>query len=169
MGGEARRRKTLRRCLRRAGYSGLSSEHAHEKQVAFHGEKSTAEVCEKEPRLIAYGTFNVYEICGKAYIYDHMRKRFVREPSRDHFIGETAAELPTTKFPHLIYVGTIKAMKIVAKRGVKVLNPRTMKYQTVSKTAKYSVVPDPEIHGGATLYSNEDLKRIAEEKDLVWG
>lgn len=45
-----------------------------------------------EPKLIAYGTFNVYDIDGKAYLYDHIKHRFFRDPSRDYLIkksGET--------------------------------------------------------------------------------
>ena len=42
--------------------------------------------CKKNPKLIAYGTFNVYSICKKAYIYDHISKKFKREESRDYLI-----------------------------------------------------------------------------------
>ena len=41
----------------------------------------------KQPKLLAYGTFNVYEIDGKAYIRDHIKKKFVRESTRDYLIG----------------------------------------------------------------------------------
>lgn len=40
----------------------------------------------KRAKLLAYGDFNVYEIDNKAYICDHIKKRFFRVPSRDYLI-----------------------------------------------------------------------------------
>jgi YHS domain-containing protein len=41
------------------------------------------------PKLLAYGSLNVYEINGKAYYFDHTKtKKFVRAPDRDYLIKE---------------------------------------------------------------------------------
>ena len=37
-------------------------------------------------RLLTYGTFNTYEIDGKAFYYDHMKKEMVRAPEKDYLI-----------------------------------------------------------------------------------
>lgn len=39
-----------------------------------------------EPKLVAYGSMNVYDIGGDAYIRDPTGKRYVRDESRDHLI-----------------------------------------------------------------------------------
>ena len=41
------------------------------------------------PKLIAYGSFNVYEIDRKVYYRDFMRKKYVRAPERDFMISKT--------------------------------------------------------------------------------
>lgn len=43
---------------------------------------------EIKPKLIAYGTFDVYNISGKAYYLDHIGKKYVRAPERDFMIKE---------------------------------------------------------------------------------
>lgn len=63
-----------------------------------------------------------------------------------------------------IYCGKVTTMESVAKRGVRALNPRTMRYQLVDRRAKYLVTPDGI---GATLCSNLDLRAIAAEQKLI--
>ena len=65
-------------------------------------------------------------------------------------------------------------MNRVAERGVKALNPRTHKWQLVSKAAKYEVREDKRFIGSdgqevvtGILLSNENLKAIAKEKGLI--
>lgn len=63
-----------------------------------------------------------------------------------------------------VLIGSRETMETVAKRGVKALNPKTMKWQIINKDAKYEVVDDGV---GATLKSNIDLKAEAEKKGLI--
>ena len=72
-----------------------------------------------------------------------------------------------------IFCGSIETMKRIAEEGVKALNPKTMRWQIVNKNAKYEIKEDyripigDEIKIGATLLSNIDLRKEAEEKGLI--
>lgn len=63
-----------------------------------------------------------------------------------------------------IFCGSIKTMESYAKRGVRGLNPKTMRWQIIDKTANYEVVPDSI---GAVLTSDKDLRGIAKTKHLI--
>jgi len=39
-----------------------------------------------KPKLIMQGTFNTYQIGKYAYTYDHIAKKFRRNPSKDYLI-----------------------------------------------------------------------------------
>ncbi|WP_279145954.1 MULTISPECIES: hypothetical protein [Clostridium] len=73
-----------------------------------------------------------------------------------------------------IFCGSKEAMVSVANRGVTGLNPKTIKWQIIDKTAKYNVREDEtfkddkgQSHICATLLSDINLKQIAEEKRLI--
>jgi hypothetical protein len=71
--------------------------------------------------------------------------------------------------------GSLEDCQKVAARGERMLNPKTHRWQLVSKTAKYFVEKDKEPvvseeygeNWGANLWSDEDLKEIGRTKGLV--
>lgn len=71
----------------------------------------------REPKLLAYGTFNVYEIDGKAFIYDHIAKKFRRDPSRDYLITEpkNQSSNPTKFLENKFYLADPQAKVIINK------------------------------------------------------
>jgi hypothetical protein len=70
-----------------------------------------------------------------------------------------------------IFCGSKETMESIANRkcGAVALNPRTMRYQTIDKAAKYEVKPTPTKEPSClfSLYSNLDLRAIAKEKQLI--
>jgi len=79
-----------------------------------------------------------------------------------------------------VYIGSHDTMGKIAQRGATGLNRKTMRYQVIDKTAKYSIVDtchkdcvsysDCQAKGHspcATLYSDKDLRAIAKEKGLI--
>ncbi len=84
--------------------------------------------------------------------------------------------VPPDRFPYHLHCGAMETMQKIATRGKFALNPRTMRWKLVSKTAQYKVVEDnrPFDEQGreriptADLFCNEDLKRICKEKSLIF-
>ena len=79
------------------------------------------------------------------------------------------------QYPYFINCGGFETMERLAQYGRKALNPKTMRYQLISKTAKYLVVltgtvesEDYGVQWLGDLYCNEDLKQIAEDKGLTF-
>ena len=63
-----------------------------------------------------------------------------------------------------IAYGDFETMKKIKDKGFRALNPKTHKWQVVDKKAKYEIRPD----GIAfTLFSDKDLRKIAEDKGLI--
>jgi hypothetical protein len=78
-----------------------------------------------------------------------------------------------------VLCGSESTMKNIAERkqGAVALNPKTMRFQTVSKNAKYEVRTDKTIADEynpadytncAELWSDMDLVSIAKEKGLIF-
>lgn len=63
-----------------------------------------------------------------------------------------------------IACGDYETMKTIAERGFRALNPKTHKWQVVDRKAKYKVLPDGIAY---TLFSDKDLRKIADEKGLI--
>lgn len=80
-----------------------------------------------------------------------------------------------------VFCGSEKAMNMIMKKGAKGLNPKTNKWQLIDKNAEYKVRIDKVIPADenykktygeshivfASLLSNKDLRKIAEEKGLI--
>ena len=80
-----------------------------------------------------------------------------------------------------VFCGSAKAMLKIMEIGAKGLNPKTRKFQIIDKKARYKVRIDKiieadELHQKkygekhiklATLLSDKDLRKIAEEKGLI--
>lgn len=65
---------------------------------------------------------------------------------------------------NLVAYGSFETMKTIKDKGFKALNPKTHKFQIVDKKAKYEIRPDGI---GFSLFSDKDLRKIAEEKELI--
>lgn len=65
---------------------------------------------------------------------------------------------------NLVACGSFDSMKMIAEKGFKAFNPKTHKFQIVDKNAKYEIRPDGI---GFSLFSDKDLRKIAEEKGLI--
>ena len=79
------------------------------------------------------------------------------------------------EYPFLVNCGGLETMEKLAAHGRKALNPKTHKWQIISKSAKYKVVEGESIQSEeyglqrtANLYCNEDLVAIAKAKGLVF-
>lgn len=68
-------------------------------------------------------------------------------------------------YPYEIFCGDTETMEIVKSKGIRALNPKTMKYQVVNSNAKYQVVKFTEILYG--LNSDTDIRGIARERGLI--
>lgn len=69
---------------------------------------------------------------------------------------------------HLVFNGALSTMEVIAKRGVRVLNVKTWRWQVLSKTAQYKVVEIDRFIGSdgqeyvlANLMCNENLRQMA--------
>lgn len=77
-------------------------------------------------------------------------------------------------FPFRVCTGGLETMTKIAQKGLKGLNGKTMRYQVIDKNAHYLVIKDREpivseeygVQWLATLYSDLDLQKIAEQKGL---
>ena len=78
-----------------------------------------------------------------------------------------------------IYSGSENTMKIIAhrKQGAVALNPKTMRHQSIDKSAKYTIRVDKTIIDEysptgytniATLLCDKDLRAIAGKKGLIF-
>lgn len=67
-------------------------------------------------------------------------------------------------YKYEIYCGSKETMESVKERGVRGLNPKTMRWQIVDRAAKYKVVLDSI---GASLFCDIDLRALAEKKNLI--
>lgn len=70
----------------------------------------------------------------------------------------------------IIYCGSKETMEGYAKRGVMALNPKTMKWQFVNRTAALEVVATKVLECGtvlADLVSDIDLRTEAKAKGLI--
>jgi hypothetical protein len=65
----------------------------------------------------------------------------------------------------VVFCGSKDTMEKISERGARALNPKTMKYQLIDKSAKYSVVKSG--HVLYDLVADIDLRRIANEKGLI--
>lgn len=63
-----------------------------------------------------------------------------------------------------IAYGDLETMKKIADKGFRALNPKTHKWQVVDKKAKYEIKPNGI---SFTLFSDKDLRKIAEDKGLI--
>ena len=76
-------------------------------------------------------------------------------------------------YPYMIFCGGLDTMQRIAQRGVRALNPTTMRWKAVSKTARYEAVEterfvaDGVEHILGDLRCNEDLRQIAKERGLI--
>jgi phage-related protein len=75
---------------------------------------------------------------------------------------------------YMVYCGSLDTMELIAKRGVKGLNPKTHKWQVVDKDAQYEVkeinhyVNDEGApYACATLYADRNMREIAKGKGLI--
>lgn len=68
-----------------------------------------------------------------------------------------------------IFVGAKETMESIAnsKRGAVALNRNTHRWQTIDKDAKYEVREPKEGRLCYSLYSDKDLHKIAEDKNLI--
>jgi len=73
-----------------------------------------------------------------------------------------------------VFCGSKETMEMIASKGARGLNPKTMKWQVIDKTAQYEVREDKRFldeegneHIMADLLSNLDLRTIAKEKGLI--
>lgn len=70
----------------------------------------------------------------------------------------------TFTMKHEIFCGSLETMQKVANRGVRALNPRTMKWNVINKKAKYNVVSSGVL---TSLFSDIDLCKEAKERGLI--
>ena len=68
-----------------------------------------------------------------------------------------------------IFCGSFETMSSIANKKARALNPKTMKWQIIDKSAKYNVVKNGTDYcpDYASLFSNKDLHKIAERKGLI--
>jgi hypothetical protein len=79
------------------------------------------------------------------------------------------------EYPFYVNCGGLYTMQIVAARFRTALNPKTHKWQLISKTAQYKVVETGQVESEeygvqklADLYCSEDLQAIAKAKGLIY-
>lgn len=73
-----------------------------------------------------------------------------------------------------IFCGSKNTMEQIKLKGARALNPTTMKFQVIDKKALYKikidniiVVDEGKEHICAALFSNINLRKIAEDKGLI--
>lgn len=77
-------------------------------------------------------------------------------------------------YPYMIFCGGLSTMQKIAQRGVRALNPATMRWKTVSKTARYEAVETERFVADngvenvlGNLMCDEDLRQMAKERGLI--
>lgn len=66
-----------------------------------------------------------------------------------------------------IFCGSYNAMKMIASNGAKALNRKTKKFQIIDKKAKYKIEKDSDSDILYILKCNKNLRKIAENKNLI--
>ena len=75
-------------------------------------------------------------------------------------------KIPPAGFPFHIHCGNVVTMNIIALHGARGLNVKNNRWQVIDKSAKYKIVLDG-TDGGADLFCDIDLRKIAREKGLI--